>query len=77
MFTMDERSYLPLGADQQRPSRPQYDVFQPQYIQTTRLVSPRERYRATQYDHPTYDAVEDDDYGQGEPLDSFGMYQAT
>jgi ATP-dependent DNA helicase HFM1/MER3 len=67
---MDERYYSTQGMRQQDPRR--YSVLQPQFVQPSRPVVPRERYRATQYDHSMYDAVEDDGYGQGAQLDSFG-----
>ena len=70
---MDQRYYSTQGMRQQDPR--QYNVFQPQFVQASRPVAPRERYRATQYDHPMYDAVEDDEYGQGTQLDSFGKRQ--
>ena len=73
---MDERYPPTQGMRQQGPSRPQYNVLQPQFKQAPRPIAPRERYRVTQYDHSMYDAVEDDDYGQSAPLDSFGMRPA-
>ncbi|KAI4924301.1 uncharacterized protein J4E92_007382 [Alternaria infectoria] len=50
----------------------QYDMLRPQFKQPGRLVAPRDRYRATQYDDPQYDVVEDDSmYDRGQQLDSF------
>ena len=64
--------YEQLGAPR-RPS--QYDMLRPQFKQPGRSVAPRDRYRATQYDDPQYDVVEDDSiYDRGQQLDSFGMW---
>ncbi|KAL1801518.1 hypothetical protein ACET3X_001860 [Alternaria dauci] len=53
-----------------RPS--QYDIGRPQSQQPGRQIAPRDRYRATQHEHPIYDVVEDDDrYDYDPPLDSF------
>ncbi|CAN9315184.1 unnamed protein product [Alternaria alternata] len=50
----------------------QYDVLQPQFKQPERQIVLRDRYRATQHEHPIYDVVEDDDlYDDGPQLDSF------
>lgn len=70
---MNKPYYAMPDTRQQGPARPQCDILQPQFVQPSRLVAPREHYRATQFDHPMYDAVEDDDYGQDAQLDSFGM----
>ncbi|KAF1832065.1 ATP-dependent DNA helicase MER3 [Decorospora gaudefroyi] len=49
-----------------------YDIFQPQFTEKQRTVPARDRYRATQYNNPMYDVVEDDSaYGDDAPLDSF------
>ncbi|KAF9700744.1 hypothetical protein EKO04_001546 [Ascochyta lentis] len=48
---------------QQRSSRPEYNVLQPQLVQAPIPVAQRERYRVSQHDHPMYDVVEDDDDG--------------
>jgi ATP-dependent DNA helicase HFM1/MER3 len=51
----------------------QYDLLRPQFKQPGRPMAPRDRYRATQYDDPQYDVVEDDSmYDRGHQLDSFG-----
>ncbi|KAI4620216.1 hypothetical protein J4E80_004742 [Alternaria sp. BMP 0032] len=61
--------YEQLGAPR-HPS--QYDMLLPQFKQPGRSVAPRDRYRATQYDDPQYDVVEDDSmYDRGQQLDSF------
>lgn len=54
---------------------PQYDILQPHFKQLPRPVPPRNRYRATQYEDPMYDVVEDDIAdGPGSHLDSFGTF---
>ncbi|CAN9164917.1 unnamed protein product [Alternaria alternata] len=56
------------------PSRAsQYDVLWPQLKQQERQIALRDRYRATQHEHPIYDVVEDydDSYDHGPQLDSF------
>ncbi|KAJ4381624.1 ATP-dependent DNA helicase MER3 [Didymella sp. IMI 355093] len=69
---MNEPYYAMQDPRQQGPARPQYDIIQQrQFMQLSRPVATRERYRATQYDHPMYDAVEDDDFEQNAQLDSF------
>lgn len=52
--------------------QPQSNPFQSQSTRMARSSGPRERYRATQYEHPMYDAVEDDNYEQRASLDEFG-----
>lgn len=53
----------------------QYDILQPPFKQPPRPIPPRDRYRATQYEDPMYDVVEDDIAdGLGSQLDSFGIY---
>jgi ATP-dependent DNA helicase HFM1/MER3 len=74
---MDDPYYTTQDVRQQGPARSQYNILQPQFMQPSRPVAPRERYRATQYDHPVYDAVEDDEYGQDAQLGSFGTYLAV
>ena len=69
---MNEPYYAVQDMRRQGPARPQYNILQPQFIQPPRPVAPRERYRATQYDHPMYDEVEDDNYGRATQLDSSG-----
>ncbi|CAN9196079.1 unnamed protein product [Alternaria alternata] len=51
----------------------QYDVLRPQFKQQERQIALRDRYRATQHEHPIYDVVEDydDSYDHGPQLDSF------
>jgi ATP-dependent DNA helicase HFM1/MER3 len=53
----------------------QYDVLRSQFKQQERQIALRDRYRATQHEHPIYDVVEDydDSYDHGPQLDSFGM----
>ncbi|CAN9135747.1 unnamed protein product [Alternaria sp. RS040] len=50
-----------------------HNVLQPRFKQPERQIALRDRYRATQYEHPIYDVVEDDDdlYDHGPQLDSF------
>jgi hypothetical protein len=51
----------------------QYEVLRPQFKQPGRPAARRDRYRVTQYDSHSYDAVEDDNvYDHGPQLDSFG-----
>ncbi|KAF2130634.1 hypothetical protein P153DRAFT_288291 [Dothidotthia symphoricarpi CBS 119687] len=70
----DEHYYLPDDFERGNASRhaSQYAVHQPQFKQSAKPVAPRDRYRATAFDNPAYDAVEDDDaYGQEVAFDSF------
>ncbi|KAH7384519.1 nucleotide-sugar transporter-domain-containing protein [Pyrenochaeta sp. MPI-SDFR-AT-0127] len=47
-------------------------MIQPDVRQPARPIAPRDRYRASQYDNPMYDVVEDDDYyNQDEEFDVF------
>lgn len=71
---MNEPYYGVQDTRQQGPVRPQHNILQPQLIQPSRPVAPQERYRARRYDHPMYDAAENDDYGQDAQLDSFGGF---
>lgn len=70
-----EPYYGQLDTRQQGPARLQCNIPQPQpqYMQSLRPIPQRERYRATLFDCPMYDAVEDDEYGQDVQLDAFGM----
>ncbi|KAI4710905.1 hypothetical protein J4E89_004495 [Alternaria sp. Ai002NY15] len=71
---MDDDHYPHDGYEQFGAPRrtSQYDMLRPQFKQPGRLVAPRDRYRATQYDDPQYDVVEDDSmYDRGQQLDSF------
>ncbi|KAH6633045.1 nucleotide-sugar transporter-domain-containing protein [Boeremia exigua] len=52
-------------------TRPRYIVSQPQFTHVSGSFAPRERYRATHYDHPMSDAVEDESHGQLECLQPF------
>ena len=55
----------------QRPSH--YNMMRPQFRQPARQPTQRDRYRATQYDDPMYDVVEDEEpYDRNAPFDSFG-----
>ena len=53
---------------------PRHEMPQPRYKQPVRPCAPRDRYRATQYDNPMYDIVEDEETcgGFNTPFDSFG-----
>ncbi|KAF1936968.1 ATP-dependent DNA helicase MER3 [Clathrospora elynae] len=71
---MGDQYYLPedldWAGDPRQASR--YDMFQLQFKKPVRPLAPRDRFRATQYDNPTYDFVEDDNtYTQGPQFDSF------
>lgn len=72
---MDQRSYATQDMCQRGSTRVQYNFLQPQFVQSSRSIPQRERYRATQHDHPMYDAVEDADSEQDAQLDSFGKLQ--
>lgn len=74
---MDGHFCLSQGVDKQGPLRLQQNDLQPNIMQYSRPILLRERYRTVQHDHPRYDVVEDDGYGQGALLDSFGMCQMT
>lgn len=76
-LTMDERYHAIQGLQQRRSSQFRYNMPQPQLIRAQGSIAPRERYRVAQYDHPTYDAVEDDSYGHSARLDAFGMHLVT
>jgi ATP-dependent DNA helicase HFM1/MER3 len=75
---MGDQYFLP--EDVERPEAPRrhassYNILQPQFKQPARPAAARDRYRATQYDNPMYDVVEDDvAYSQGTQFDSFGMW---
>jgi hypothetical protein len=70
---MDERHHYPIRRElRQEPSRLQYNVPRLEFAQAPRPTTPRRQYRATQYEHPMYDDVEDDMLGQDEQLDTFG-----
>lgn len=70
---MDERHHYPMCREsRQEPPLPRYKVPRLGLAQTPRLATPRRQYRATQYEHPMYDDVEDDIYEQDEQLDTFG-----
>ena len=74
---MDDDHYPHDGYEQFGAPRrtSQYDTLRPQFKQPGRLVAPRDRYRATQYDDPQYDVVEDDSmYDRGQQLESFGKW---
>lgn len=52
-------------------------MLQHQFKKTRNEVVPHQRYRATQYDDPKYDTVENDElYGDSVPYDSFGAMHA-
>jgi ATP-dependent DNA helicase HFM1/MER3 len=73
---MSDEYYLPEDFQRGRVPRhaSRYDILQPQCKQPSRPVAARDRYRATQYDNPMYDIVEDDNtYGKGTQFDPFGM----
>jgi ATP-dependent DNA helicase HFM1/MER3 len=78
---MGDQYYLP--EDHDRPGAPRrqassYNILQPQFKQQVRPAAARDRYRATQYDNPMYDVVEDDSaYSQGAQFDSFGMRSSS
>lgn len=69
---MDERHYYPRRAYEQDPPQRQFNEPPLEFTHTRRPTEPRQRYRATQYEHPMYDEVEDDYYGHSEQLDAFG-----
>ena len=72
---MDEGVYGLPGSLNHRGGRhaqqEQYSLRQPQFKQPFQSLQPRDRYRASRLE-PQYDRVEDDEYANGDPLDSFG-----
>jgi hypothetical protein len=71
---MDDGAYSFHDPDDDRGGRhaqyQQHSLLQPRFLQPTRPVQPRDRYRASRHE-PQYDRVEDDEYEDEVPLDSF------
>lgn len=69
---MNERQLQARRTHQDIPAQLQHHVFRDRPTHPSRPVATRERYRATQYEHPMYASVEDEGYRRSVMLDDFG-----